>query len=150
MIDENGEQIGIIDVRTALEIANERDLDLVEVNPNVDPPTCRLLNFGKWKYNQRKRQKGSKKTVNKRKEVKLRPKVEDHDFEVKVKRAKKFLEEGHKVLVTLTFKGREQRHPEIGFTLLERFAASLEEIARVEKTPSREGNNRLGMILAKK
>ncbi|MCA8962527.1 MAG: translation initiation factor IF-3, partial [Planctomycetes bacterium] len=118
LIDEEGGQLGILDVASALELAQERDLDLVELDPNSEPPTCKLMNFGKYKYNLAKRQKGSKKSVNKRKEVKLRPKTEQHDFDVKLRRAKKFLEEGHKVLVTLIFRGREQKHPEIGFDLL--------------------------------
>lgn len=150
VIDEEGGQLGIIQVSEALDLANERDLDLVELDPNSTPPTCKLMNYGKYKYTLRKRQKGSKKTVNKRKEVKLRPKTEEHDFQVKLRRARKFIEEGHKVLVTLVFRGREQKHPEIGFDLLNKFATELDEIAKLEKAPSRESNNRIGMILTRR
>lgn len=140
----------MVTVAEGLELSEEHGLDLVELDPNSEPPTCKLMNFGKFKYNQSKRQKGSKKNVNKRKEVKLRPKVEEHDFQVKIRNAKRFLEEGHKVLVTLVFRGREQKHPEIGYDLLNRFAKELDEIAKLEKAPSREGGNRIGMILTKR
>lgn len=150
VIDDEGGQLGIMETSAALDLAVERELDLVELDPNSTPPTCKLMNYGKYKYNLRKRQKGSKKTVNKRKEVKLRPKVEEHDFQVKLRRARKFIEEGHKVLVTLVFRGREQKHPEIGFDLLKKFAEDLDEIAKLEKTPSRESNNRIGMILTRR
>lgn len=150
VIDDEGGQLGIMETSEALDLAAERELDLVELDPNSTPPTCKLMNYGKYKYNLRKRQKGSKKTVNKRKEVKLRPKVEEHDFQVKLRRARKFIEEGHKVLVTLVFRGREQKHPEIGFDLLKKFAEELDEIAKLEKSPSRESNNRIGMILTRR
>ena len=150
MIDEEGGQVGIIAVAEALEIAQEKDLDLVELDPNSTPPTCKLMNYGRFKYNLRKKLRQSKKNVVKRKEVKLRPKTDEHDFQVKLRKAKKFIEEGHKVLVTLVFRGREQKHPEIGFNLLQRFYGGLEDIAKLEKEPSREGRNRLGMILARR
>lgn len=139
-----------MEAAAALEIAQERDLDLVLLDPNASPPTCKLMNFGRYKYNLRKRLQKGKKTVRKRKEIKLRPKVEEHDFNVKMRKAKQFLEEGHKVMVTLIFRGREQKHPELGFEVLARFYQSLDEIAKKEKEPSREASNRLTMILAKK
>ena len=150
MIDDDGTQIGIIDVPAALEMARAKDLDLVELDPHSTPATCKLMNYGRFKYNLRKKLRQNKKTILKRKEVKLRPKTDQHDFMVKIRKAKKFIEEGHKVLVTLVFRGREQRHPEIGFNLLQRFYKELEEIAKLEKEPSREGGNRIGMILTKR
>ena len=133
----------------ALDLARERELDLVELDPHASPPTCKLLNFGRYKYNLRKKQQKNrgKKTVRRRKEVKLRPKTEEHDFQVKLKRARKFLEEGHKVLVTLIFRGREQKRPELGYNLLKKFSEELSEIAKMEKEPSREAGNRIGMVL---
>ncbi len=134
----------------ALEMAHDQDLDLVELDPSSTPPTCKLMDFGKFNYDRRKKLRQNRRTVPKRKEVKLRPKTEDHDFHVKLRKAKKFLEEGHKVLVTLVFRGREQKHPEIGFNLLNKFYDELREIAKLEKVPSREGQNRLGMILTRR
>ena len=150
MIDDDGTQIGIIDVPAALEMAREKDLDLVELDPHSTPATCKLMNFGRYKYDLRKRQQKSnksRKAVRKRKEVKLRPKTEEHDFQVKLRRARKFLEEGHKVLVTLIFRGREQKRPELGFNLLKKFSEELSEVAKMEKEPSREAGNRIGMVL---
>lgn len=150
MIDEAGTQLGIMASADALEIAREQELDLVVLDPHGRPPTCKLMNFGRYKYNLRKRMQKGKKAVRKRKEIKLRPKVEEHDFMVKMRRAKKFLEEGHKVMVTLIFRGREQKHPELGFQVLQKFYGALEEVAKMEKEPAREASNRLSMILAKK
>lgn len=150
MIDEEGKQVGIIDVASALEMAQEKELDLVELDPHSTPATCKLMNFGRYKYDLRKKQQKAskaKRSVRRRKEVKLRPKTEEHDFQVKVKRARKFLEEGHKVLVTLIFRGREQKRPELGFNLLKKFSDELAEVAKLEKEPSREAGNRIGMVL---
>ncbi|MFN0057358.1 MAG: translation initiation factor IF-3 [Planctomycetota bacterium] len=150
VIDDEGGLLGILEVTQALEMAKERELDLVELDPHSKPPTCKLMNYGRYKYNLRKKQKKNKKTVVKRKELKLRPKTEDHDFQVKLRHARKFLEEGHKVLVTMLFRGREQKHPELGFELLNKFAKDLDDFAKLEKAPARESSNRIGMILAKK
>ncbi|MFQ5653715.1 MAG: translation initiation factor IF-3 [Planctomycetota bacterium] len=148
LIDEEGTQVGIVEVAGTLELARERDLDLVELTPNSNPPTCKLMDFGRFKYNQSKNVQKHK--VRRRKEVKLRPKTEKHDFQVKLRKARKFIKDGHKVLVTLMFRGREMRHPELGFDLLKRFADELVDIAKVEKEPAREAGNRLGMILSGK
>lgn len=150
VIDDSGTQLGIMESAQALEIAREQELDLVLLDPHGQPPTCKLMNFGRYKYNIRKRAQKGKKTVRKRKEIKLRPKVEEHDFQVKMRRARKFLEEGHKVMVTLLFRGREQKHPELGFVVLQRFFEALSDLAKKEKEPAREASNRLSMILAKK
>ena len=142
--------MGIMEVSEALQIANEREVDLVEIAPNSDPRTCKLMDFGKFKYQQTKKSRGQKKPVNKRKEVKLRPKVGEHDFRVKVERARRFLGKGHKVLVTMMFRGREMAHTDLGMKLLERFAGELEDCSKVEKEPSREARNRMNMILVSK
>ncbi len=136
-------------MNAALEMAQERDLDLVEMNPNSDPPLCKLMDFGKFKYDQSKNSKQVQK-VRKIKEVKLRPKTERHDLDVKLKRARNFLEDGHKVLVTMVFRGREQRHPDLGRDVLLRFFDELEELAKMEREPVQEARNRMAMVLAKK
>jgi len=118
----------------------------VELNPNSEPPTCKLMDYGKFEYTSSKKQGKTK--VLKRKEVKMRPKTEKHDFEVKLKNARRFLDAGHKVLVTMIFRGREQRHPELGVDLLHRFAEALDEIAKVERPPAKEAGNRMSMLLS--
>lgn len=150
LIDDDGKQLGIVSIIEALRIAEEKELDLVEIAPTADPPTCRLMDYGKFKYQQTKNSRQSKKTVQRRKEVKLRPKTEEHDFQVKVQRARRFLDKGHKVLVTMIFRGREAVHQDLGKDILLRFARELEEVAKLEKEPSREGRNRLDMILVHK
>jgi len=148
LIDDEGSQVGVLTIEAAIEIAREKELDLVELNPNAVPPICKLMDFGKFKYNASK--KTVKTKVRKRKEVKLKPKIEQHDFDVKLRRAKSFIEEGHKVLVTMVFRGREQRHPEIGREVLKRFAADLEDVAKLERMPSQEASNRMSMVLTGK
>ena len=150
LIDEKGEQMGIMEISEALRIAGEREVDLVEIAPNSDPRTCKLMDFGKFKYHQTKKNRNQKKPVNKRKEVKLRPKVGEHDFVVKFERARGFLGKGHKVLVTMMFRGREMAHLDLGIDVLKRFATELEDCSKVEKEPSREARNRINMILAPK
>lgn len=150
VIDDEGKLVGVMDVRSALELAEQRELDLVEIVPNADPPTCKLMDYGKFKYQQTRKTRGQKKSVIRRKEVKLRPKTEEHDFQVKIERARRFLDKGHKVLVSMIFRGRENVHDDLGIELLKRFAATLEEVAKVEKAPSREGRNKVSMILVGK
>jgi translation initiation factor IF-3 len=148
LIGEDGKQVGVIDLAAAVALAAEQELDLVELNPNSDPPTCKLMDFGKFKYTSSK--KAGKTKIRKRKEVKMRPKTEQHDFEVKLRSAKRFLAEGHKVLVTMVFRGREQRHPELGAELLHKFAIALDGFAKVERPPAKEAGNRMSMLLAGK
>ena len=143
-----GEQLGIMQVRDALQMAIEQNLDLVEVAPTARPPVCRIMDYGKFKYEQQKRDKEAKKkqkivTI---KEVKLRPNIEDHDFDVKKKNALRFLEDGDKVKVTIMFRGRELSHPELGRVVLVRMAKELAEIANVARDPKLEGKNMI-MIL---
>ena len=149
VIDEEGNQVGVMGVVEALDLANEKELDLVEMNPKSDPPLCKIMDFGKFKYDQSKNSKQIQK-VRKIKEVKLRPKTEKHDFDVKLRRARHFLEEGHKVLVTMVYRGREQRHPELGRDVLVRFFADLEDLAKMEREPVQEARNRMAMVLTKK
>jgi translation initiation factor IF-3 len=132
-------------------MAAEQHLDLVEVAPTAKPPVCRIMDFGKFKYEQQKREKEAKKkqkvvTV---KEVKLRPNIEDHDFDVKFKNAQRFLEDGDKVKVTIMFRGRELSHPELGKKVLDKMASQIKDIANIERAARLEGKNMI-MILAPK
>ena len=136
-----------MELKEAWTIGQERGVDLVEMTTTTDPRTCKLMDFGKFRYQQTRKTRGQKKPVNKRKEVKLRPKTEEHDFQVKVDRARRFLSKGHKVLVTMMFRGREMVHIELGKDLLFRFAEALDDCAKLEKAPSREGRNKVDMIL---
>lgn len=139
-----------MEVSEALAIAEERGVDLVEMAATATPPTCKLMDYGKYKFDQKKKGRGQKKTVHRRKEIKLRPKCEEHDFMVKLNRARGFLEKGHKVQVTMMFRGRESVHVDIGRELLQRFSRELEEVSKVEQHPSREGRNRMIMVLVHK
>ena len=151
VVSVDNDQLGIMSVRDALAMAEEQHLDLVEVAPNGKPPVCRIMNYGKYRYEQQKREKEAKKKQKTftLKEVKLRPHIEDHDFYVKLKNAAKFLGDGNKVKVTIMFRGRELSHPELGLNVLTRFAGELTDQAVVEKEAKLEGRN-MTMILAKK
>ncbi len=151
VVGPENEQIGIMSARDALALAEERQLDLVEIAPNGKPPVARMRNDVKYRYEQQKREKEAKKKQKTftLKEVKLRPHIEDHDFYVKMKNATKFLGEGNKVKVTIMFRGRELSHPELGHNVLSRFADELKDLAVVEKAAKMEGRN-MTMILAKK
>jgi translation initiation factor IF-3 len=138
-------------LREALRLAAESQLDLVEVAPLAKPPVCRIMDYGKYKYEQQKREKEAKKkqkivTI---KEVKVRPNIEDHDFQVKLKNAQRFLQDGDKVKATVMFRGRELSHPELGRQVLVRLAGELKDIANVERDAKLEGKNMI-MILAAK
>ncbi len=138
-------------VKEALRIAEERQLDLVEVAPQAKPPVCRIMDFGKFKYEQSKREKDAKKKqrIIQVKEVKLRPRIEDHDYTVKAKNAERFLKDGDKVKVTIMFRGREIVHTDLGKKLLDRLAQDLKDLCTVERQPKLEGKNMI-MILASK
>ena len=145
LIGENNEQIGVVTTYEAMKMAREAGIDLVEVAPNVRPPVCRLINYGKWKYLQKKNVKKHHEQL--LKEVRLRPKTDTNDRNIKVKHAIKFLKQGHKVQFTMVFRGREQSHREIGFAT---FRAILEEFAqkvKIERPPSMEGRHMV-MILS--
>ena len=151
VIDDTGTKLGIIPTEQALTLAKEKDLDLVEVAPEARPPVCKFLDYGKYKYSQKKLSQESKHKQHKvqLKEIRLRPKIGDHDFQTKVARARKFLEKDMKVQVNCLFRGRERAHEGRGRDLMIKFAADLEEIAKIEAMPKSEGY-RLVMILAKK
>lgn len=143
MIGPDGEQVGILSIKEALGYAQERQLDLVEVSPTAHPPVCRVMDFGKFKYEQNKKaQKAKKKQhVTHLKEVKLRPKIEEHDYGFKVDHGRKFLEAHDKVKFTVTFRGREMAHSQSGYRLLERVVRDLEAVGQVEIPPRMEGRS---------
>lgn len=149
--DVEGETLGIMQVRDALQMAMEQHLDLVEIAPKAKPPVCRIMDFGKYRYEQQKREKEARKKqkVISVKEVKLRPNIEQHDFDVKLKNAVRFLEEGNKVKVTIMFRGRELSHPELGREILGRVAEQLKDSVSIERDAKLEGKNMI-MILAPK
>jgi len=147
VIDQNGVSLGEMATDVARKLAEDAGLDLVEVNPNQRPPVCRIMDYGKFKYEQRKKRK--KQTTYTIKGIRLRPKIGDHDMEVKVKRARAFLEAGNKVQVTLIFRGREMVHQDVAMAVLERFYRELEDIAKVEREPSLEGR-RMTLLLARR
>ncbi|HWP95720.1 MAG TPA: translation initiation factor IF-3 [Syntrophomonadaceae bacterium] len=151
LVSEDGEQLGITPIRDAMAIAIEKGLDLVEVAPSAKPPVCRLMDFGKFKFEQSKREKEArrKQKVISVKEVKLRPNIEDHDFDVKARNARRFLADGDKVKVTIMFRGREITHPDLGAKLSVKMAEHLSDISAVEKAPKVEGKNMV-MILTPK
>jgi translation initiation factor IF-3 len=149
LIDEGGEQVGVVATDKALEMARERDLDLVEVAPDARPPVARLLDYSKYKYEQEQKAKAARKhqqQVNVR-EIKLRPKIADHDYETKKGHVERFLRQKDKVKVTIMFRGREQAHPERGRALLQRLYDDIAEIATIEQDPQQEGRN-MHMLLA--
>lgn len=149
VIDEEGQQLGVLGLAEALAAAEQRGVDLVEVSPDAVPPVCRLMDFGKYKYQAAKRAaEAKKKQVRVEiKEVKMRPKTDQHDFEVKMKSARRFLEEGNKVKLTIMFRGRENTHPERGEMMLTRAVESLKDIGQVEATPVRAGRT-MTMVVA--
>ena len=151
VITADGEQLGIMSGRAAQQLAVERHLDLVEIAPTAKPPVCKIMDYGKFRYEQQKRAKEARKKQKTFdiKEVTLRPGIEDHDFNVKYKNAVRFLEDGDKVKVTIMFRGRELSHPELGEVLLNKMAEQLKEIAVVERVPKLEGKNMI-MIVAPK
>jgi translation initiation factor IF-3 len=151
LIGADGEQVGIMPLNEALNRAAEANLDLVEVAPQASPPVCRVMDYGKFKYLQSKKTQEARKkqTVIQVKEVKFRPKIEDHDVAFKVKNIRKFLAQKDKIKISLVFRGREIAHPQIGIDLLKRVAAEIEDIGTVEQMPKIEGRN-LTMIIAPK
>jgi translation initiation factor IF-3 len=143
LIDSKGEQIGVVSLREALNAARAEGMDLVEVAPLGRPPVCKVLDFGKWQYEQQKKEQEARKAQKQveMKEVRLRPKTDEHDAEVKIKRARKFLEDGHKVKFRVQFRGREITHPEIAMELLKDVANRLGEVGEVEVRPNMEGRS---------
>lgn len=151
MIDDEGQQLGIVPLEEALSIAREQNTDLVEVAPNAKPPVCRLMDYGKFLYEAQKRERDARKTQTKVeiKEIRLRPKTGEHDINYKLKQARNFLKRGAKVRVRLRFRGREVTHPEVALELMARIAEELQDVSEVEKRPAKEGMTML-MILTPK
>jgi translation initiation factor IF-3 len=151
LIDENGTQVGVVAVRDALDMARSRNLDLIEVAATANPPVCRIMDYGKWKYEQGKREREAAKKQHQTeiKGVRMRPRTDEHDFQFKLRNALKFLAEGDKVKVTVIFRSREITHPEFARRSLERMAEAAAEIAIIEKPPSMEGRT-MTMIMSPK
>ena len=151
VIDENGENIGVLYTNEAIEQAAELGLDLVEVSPNADPPVCKFLDVGKFRYEAQKKANAQRKTQKTQeiKEIKMRPNIDDHDYDVKMRAMHKFIGEGDKVKVTLRFRGREMAHQQLGMQLLVRVQEDIAEVAKVEAYPRLEGRQMLMVISPK-
>ncbi len=149
VVSATGENLGVLPTHEALGIARERGLDLVEINPKSAPPVCKIMDFGKYKYEQKKKQAEAKKkaSVAEVKEVKFRPRTDDHDLEHKLKHIREFLAESSKVKLTVRFRGREMAHQEIGRDLLQRVAESLKDVAMIVQAPAAEGRA-MSMLIA--
>jgi len=151
VIDEDGENLGVMYTREAIEQAADVGLDLVEVSPNADPPVCKFLDVGKYRYEAQKKANAARKTQKTQdiKEIKMRPNIDDHDYDVKMRNIHRFIDAGDKVKVTLRFRGRELSHQQLGMNLLKRVQTDTDEIAKVESFPRMEGRQML-MVLAPK
>lgn len=151
LVGADGEMVGIVGIFEALRLADEADLDLVEVSPNAEPPVCKILDAGKYKYELQKKENEARKKqkVIDIKEIKLRPVIGDHDYQIKMKQVKGFLAEGDKVKFTLRFRGREMAHQDLGYQLMQRVQQDLVEIAKVESLPKLEGKQMIMMVSPK-
>jgi translation initiation factor IF-3 len=151
LIDENGQNVGVVAKFDALARAEQAGLDLVEVSPDAEPPVCKILDFGKYKYQEQKKAAEARKhqKIVEIKEIKMRPGIDDHDYDVKMRSIKRFFEEGDKVKITLRFRGREMAHQQLGMAVLVRVKADTEPIAKVESEPRFEGRQMV-MVLAPK
>lgn len=151
LIDSEGEQVGIVPFREALRLAQEKELDLVNIAPTAKPPVCRIMDYGKFRYEQQKKEKEARKNqkVVEIKEVRLSPTIEEHDFQTKLRNTVKFLENGNKVKLTIRFRGRAITHAEIGQQVMEKLAKEVEHLCTVERKPKIEGRSMI-MILAPK
>lgn len=152
LVGADGEMIGVVPTRRAIEIAKEAGLDLVEISPNASPPVCKILNYSKFRYTLQKKDKEAKKKQKKieTKEIKLSPRIAGGDYQIKLRNAKKFIEEGNKVRVSLAFRGREITHNEVGFAIINRFMQDMLEVSEVELAPKMEGKQILMILTAKK
>ncbi len=149
LVDENGQMVGIVPLREALERAREAGLDLVEVAPQATPPVCKILDYGKFKYEQQKKAAAARKKQRQveLKEIKMRPNIDENDYQVKMRKVKEFLEEGDKVKITMRFRGREVTHPEIAMQVMNRVREDVAELGKVEQMPRLEGRQMV-MVLA--
>jgi len=152
VVDESGGQVGIMTPEQALAIAHERDLDLVEVAPSASPPVCRIMNYGKFQYQKSKREHEARKHQKQvvLKEVKFRPKTDEHDFQFKKNHIVRFISDGNKAKATVVFRGREMTHQEIGRRIMERLIADLKDIADVERPPKMEGYSLVTIFMPRK
>ncbi len=152
VIATDGEQLGIMAPQEALQIAEERELDLVLLSDKADPPVCRIMDYGKYKFEQEKKAREARKKQHTAdvKEVKMRYKIDDHDYQVRVRQAMRFLKDGDKVKATVMFRGREIQHSDLADKLLKRMATDLEEVGEVQQAPKREGRNMMMLISPKK
>jgi translation initiation factor IF-3 len=152
VIDTDGSQLGILTPREALRMAEEKELDLVLVSDKADPPVCRIMDYGKFKFEQEKKAREARKKQHTSdvKEVKMRYKIEPHDYQVRVSQAERFLKSGDKVKATIMFRGREIQHSDLAEELLSRMATDLQELAEVQQAPKREGRNMMMMLSPKK
>lgn len=148
MVDEKGEQLGVISISKALELAEEAALDLVEVAPGADPPVCKILDYGKFKYEAQKKKNEAKKKqkIIDVKEIKMRPGIDEHDYQVKMRNMRRFLDDGDKVKVTIRFRGREMAHQNLGMKVLDRVREELDELSKVEQYPKIEGRQMVMVI----
>jgi len=151
LIDENGQNVGVVSRFDAMERATQAGLDLVEVSPDAEPPVCKILDYGKYKYEQQKKANEARKKqkVVEIKEIKVRPNIDDHDYDVKMRQMKTFISEGDKVKVTLRFRGREMAHQDLGVKVLDRIRTEMAETTKVEQFPRLE-NRQMIMVLAPK
>ncbi len=148
LVDADGNMVGVVPIETALADAEEAGLDLVEVSPNAEPPVCKILDYGKYKYEDQKRKaeaRKKQKTIDV-KEIKMRPGIDEHDYDVKMRAMRRFLDEGDKVKVTLRFRGREMAHQELGLKVLHRVRDDIEELGKIEQTPKMEGRQMIMVV----
>ncbi|MCF7521579.1 translation initiation factor IF-3 [Neisseria sp. ZJ106] len=152
LISDSGEQLGVVSVREALAMAEEQDVDLVEISPNAKPPVCKLMDYGKYKYQMAKKRDEAKKNQKQVqiKEIKFRPGTDEGDYQIKMRNINRFLADGDKVKVTLRFRGREMAHQQLGAQLLERVKEDLAEVVQIESFPKMEGRQMVMMIAPKK
>jgi len=154
LIDENGQQLGIFPVKEALRIAEEKGLDLVEIAPNANPPVCKIMDYGKFKYEMKKKERESRKKQREHrievKDIRMKVRIDEHDLQVKLKHMREFLEDGNKVKVWIRFRGRENIYPELGKKLAQRIIEELSELSQVEVQPKKEGTFMIFVLAPKK
>lgn len=151
LIGADGDNVGVVSIHEALSAAEQAGLDLVELSPNADPPVCKILDFGKYKYEQQKKANAARKNQKTQdvKEIKMRPGIDVHDYDVKMKKVHEFIDEGDKVKITIRFRGREMAHQELGMQVLKRVSDDMEETAKIEARPKMEGRQMI-MVVAPK
>jgi len=149
-VDEGGQQVGVVPIKEALQMSEERGVDLVEVAPNANPPVCRLMDYGKYKYELKKQATAKKQKVQMLKEIKFRPNIGDHDLEVKINRIREFLEDDNKAKIRIFFRGREIVHPEIGRMLANKIVERVSDVGGVDMAPRLEGKNLIMVLSPKK